>query len=162
MYSCRPAQSDDYAIVCGFPQSEDELFYMFPRADYPLTAAQLSENASTRWHPTVVVTDEGEVAGYANMYGFEEGKHAYLGNVIVSPRHRGLGAAAALIETMIDKARSGLNVPRLLLVCHHSNPRAILFYDKFGFKPFGLKRMTNRRNETIVGILMELNLQANG
>lgn len=157
MYTSRPAQSGDYATICQFPQSEEELFFMFPSGQYPLQAAQLEENASKRWCPTVAVAGD-ELVGFANLYGYEEGKHCSLGNFIIAPSHRGRGAAAHLIQTMIDKARNELRAPRLLLVCHNNNPRALLFYHKLGFTPYGLKRMTNPRNETIVGIFMEMQL----
>jgi ribosomal protein S18 acetylase RimI-like enzyme len=159
MYACRPSQHDDYETICTFPQSEEELFFMFPSATYPLEAAKLEENASKRWCPTVVTGDHGDVAGFANFYGYEEGKHCHLGNVIVAPQHRGKGAASFLIAAMIEKARTELNVPRLLLVCHHTNPRALLFYDKLGFTPCaGIKKMKNSRDEIIVGIQMEMKL----
>ncbi|MEF3302939.1 GNAT family N-acetyltransferase [Paenibacillus sp. GYB003] len=157
MYACRPAQSEDFQTICTFPQSEDELFFMFPSGTYPLTAEQLELKAKERWWPTVVA-DENGIAGYANIYGYEEGKHCSLGNVIIAPGHRGRGAAVCLLETMMEKAANELKVPRLLLVCHHSNPRALLFYDKLGFVPYGLKKMQNKRGEVIVGILMEKNL----
>ncbi|PYI54803.1 GNAT family N-acetyltransferase [Paenibacillus flagellatus] len=158
MYVCRPATRDDFPIVAAFPQSEDELFFMFPSADYPLRAEQLEANARDRLFPTVVTDDAGAVAGYANIYGYTEGSHCSLGNVIVSPDHRGRGAARFLIETMIAKARDELRVPRLVLTCHHPNTRGMLFYDKLGFKPFGLKKITNRRGDVIVGILFEMHL----
>lgn len=159
MYSCRPVRREDFETLSTFPQTEEELFFMFPSASYPLSAAQLEENASKRWHPTVVTGKDGELAGYANIYGYVEAKQCCLGNVIVAPGHRGQGAATVLIETMIDKAKRELNVPRLLLVCHHTNPRALLFYHRLGFSPCGrLKKMANRRGEVIVGIEMELQL----
>lgn len=155
MYSCRPAVPADYPVICSFPRTEEELFYMFPSASYPLTAEQLDAAVRMRWRPTVVTHGE-EIVGFANFYGWEEGRHCHLGNVIVAAEHRGTGAASCLIHAMVDKARNELKVPRLLLVCHHSNPRAMLFYDKLGFTPYGFKRMTNRQGETIVGILMEM------
>ncbi|TMV51944.1 GNAT family N-acetyltransferase [Paenibacillus mesophilus] len=158
MYTCRPVRHEDFAVICTFPQSEEELFFMFPSGTYPLAAAQLEEAASKRWCPTVVTDDNGELAGYANFYGYEEGKHCSLGNLIVAPQHRGKGAAVQLLQSMIEQARNELSVPRLLLVCHHTNPRALLFYNKLGFTPCGMNRMTNRSGEIIVGIQMEMKL----
>ncbi|MFC3769165.1 GNAT family N-acetyltransferase [Paenibacillus sp. GCM10012303] len=157
MYSCRPAVPADYPAICSLPQTEEELYFMFPSAAYPLTPEQLDAAVRMRWRPTVVTID-GVIVGFANFYGWEEGRHCHLGNVIVAAEHRGTEAAGCLIRTMIGKARDELNVPRLLLVCHHTNPRAMLFYDKLGFVPYGIKRMKNRQGETIVGILMEMAL----
>jgi len=157
MYACRTAKPEDFPIVAALPQSEEEAFFMFPAGTYPLDAEQLREAARTRRCPTVVVKGQ-DVVGYANLYGFEEGGQAFLGNVIVAADQRGTGAARHLIAAMIEAARIELNVPVLRLVCHHTNPRALLFYDKMGFAPYGIKRMTGRRGETIVGILMEMKL----
>lgn len=157
MYNCRPAVSTDYPIIASFPQSEEELFYMFPSATYPLTANQIEENVKNRWCPTVVLCGD-DVVGFANFYGYEQGKHCYLGNVIVSVEHRGKGAAEYLISRMIKVAKEELKVPRLALTCHHTNPRGLLFYKKMNFVPFDITKMYNRKQEVIVGIQMEMML----
>lgn len=158
MLAIRPAESSDYPIIATFPQSEDELFFMFPSGTYPLRPEQLEDNSRSRWCPTVVTVD-GRPAGFANIYGYVEDSHCSLGNVIVAPSHRGTGVARFLIEAMLERARTELNVSRVLLACHHTNPRGLLFYNKLGFKPYGMSKMTNPRNETIVAIQMELLLQ---
>ncbi len=33
----RTVEPNDIPIICSFPQEPDELFYMFPKASYPLT-----------------------------------------------------------------------------------------------------------------------------
>lgn len=33
----RPVRPDDIPGICSFPQSPAELFYMFPKASYPLS-----------------------------------------------------------------------------------------------------------------------------
>lgn len=157
MYRCRIAERRDYDVICTFPQTPEELYFMMPSGTFPLTAAQLEEKAANRHCRTVVTDENDEVVGYANVYGYEEGKQAHLGNVIIAPSHRGTGAAALLIESMIDQARTELRVPQLLLVCHHTNPRAMLFYNKLGFRPQSLKKMANG-DEIIVGITMGLDL----
>lgn len=157
MYHCRTSTANDYPIIAAFPQSEEELFFMFPSAVYPLTAEQIEENVKKRWCPTVVLYGD-EVVGFANLYGYEEGKQCSLGNVIVSREHRGAGAAECLIKHMIVRAKEELKVPRLVLTCHHTNPRGLLFYKKMNFVPYGLSKMVNRKQEIVVGIQMEIKL----
>lgn len=41
MYKYRDAYENDFEQICLFPKNEEELFYMFPSASYPLTADQL-------------------------------------------------------------------------------------------------------------------------
>jgi hypothetical protein len=42
----RPIEEKDIPVVCGFPQSEDELFFMFPKASYPLSPTVAGLNCS--------------------------------------------------------------------------------------------------------------------
>lgn len=154
-YTFRNAGPDEFVIVSTFPQNAKETFYISPSMTYPPTPEKLEQIASTRWHPTVVLDGE-QVAGYANMYGYEPDQHAWLGNFILNPAYRGKGAAQALLAEMVRKAGEELRVPKLKLVCHNTNMAALLFYEKLGFKPFDLKRMKNEEGETIVGIHMEL------
>ena len=39
----RPIAEKDIQVICGFPQSEDELFFWFPKAVFPLTPLQLQD-----------------------------------------------------------------------------------------------------------------------
>jgi len=32
----RPVEETDRPLICSFPQTEDELFFLFPKAVYPL------------------------------------------------------------------------------------------------------------------------------
>ncbi len=36
-FSHRPVTADDVNTLCSFPQGEQELFFMFPKANFPLT-----------------------------------------------------------------------------------------------------------------------------
>ena len=45
----------DFVAVCEMPQSIDELFFMFPKANYPLTVKQLDVAIMKRWDSTVVL-----------------------------------------------------------------------------------------------------------
>lgn len=155
-YTFRPATKEDFAIICTFPQNALELFYMYPSGVFPLTAEQLERAASTRWKPTVVVDDSGQLAGYANFYGLDPEKHCWLGNFIVHTEYRGKGAASALIGEMVRIAGVELGVPKLLLGCHNTNLTGLLFYKKLGFKPFDMNVMKNHLGETVVGIQMGL------
>ncbi|MDF2815745.1 MAG: hypothetical protein K0Q81_1945, partial [Paenibacillus sp.] len=96
MYTFRGSVKEDYAIISTFPQNAEELFSMgFPGGDFPLQPEALQTKAESRWKPTVVL-DGNLVVGYANMYGVEEAKHGWLGNVIIAADYRGKGAASAL------------------------------------------------------------------
>lgn len=157
MYVCRPSQPEDYAEICKFPQNPDELFAMFPSAAYPLTPEKLDANVKQRWCPTALLHGDA-VAGFANLYDYEKDRQCWLGNVIVSPAHRGTGAASVLIRQMIESARDTLQVPQIALIVHSTNVPAMLLYTKLGFKPDSISKAVNNRGETIGKIAMTLPL----
>lgn len=158
VYSSRPARPEDFEIICTFPLDVQEAFAMYPSGVYPLTGEQLSSAAAARRLPTVVTDEAGHIAGYANLYGVEEGVRGWLGNVIVAPAYRGTGAAEALIRAMMELAKTELGLPKLQLACHNTNTRGLLFYHKLGFVPFGLKPMNNHLGQPIACMLMEIEL----
>jgi RimJ/RimL family protein N-acetyltransferase len=161
MFEHRPVQLNDLPIICSFPQNADELFAMFPAGKYPLTPDQLEEAIKKRWVPTVVLQN-GVVVGYANVFGLEEGRWCQLGNFIVAPDLRGSGAAAFLIEAIAMRCKNELRVPVLRLGCHNTNTRAMRFYHKLGFTPYGLHPMKNHLGDPIVTVFMEMRLESIG
>jgi len=153
MYTHRSLQLGDYETLCSLPQNENELFFMFPKAVYPLTPDQIEEAVRNRLEPTVILHNN-TIAAYANLYNYD-GESCWLGNVIVAPGYRGKGASQYLIETMESIAKQKLNVKRLRLVCHNTNTRGLLFYRKQGYKPFDISLRRKPSGEYIAGIYME-------
>ena len=82
--SHRPVTENDLQIICGFPQNAPELFFLFPKADFPLAPSQLQEAIAQRSDSTVVELDS-EVVAFANFYRSETDGVCSIGNVIVSP-----------------------------------------------------------------------------
>lgn len=82
----RPVKADDIKTICSFPLNARELFYMFPKAQYPLTEAQLSSAITQRFDSTVVETGNS-VVGFANFYRAETGGVCCVGNLIAPKRH---------------------------------------------------------------------------
>lgn len=157
MLGYRDVTHEDFTTIAAFPQNQEELFYMFPKGIYPITADELEEVASSRFSPTVITYD-GEVAGYCNLYDVNVGQDCWLGNVIVHPEFRRKGIGVFLIETMKNRALMEHKAKELKLICHNTNTRALLFYYKLGFRPFDMKVMEDYKNNTIAGIKMSINL----
>lgn len=153
MYSYRALVPEDYEVVSSFPQNEQELYYMFPKATYPLTPSQVEEGVKNRLKPTVFLYNQ-EVVAYANIYDHVD-DFCWLGNVIVSPNYRGKGVSQYLVEVMSDIAKEEIKVNKLKLVCHNTNTRAILLYTKLGFRPFDVTRIEKPSGEVIAGVRME-------
>lgn len=51
MFSHRALKNSDAGGIVKFPVSADELFFLFPKADYPLRSEVLVNEAQKRSHP---------------------------------------------------------------------------------------------------------------
>ncbi|MFJ7007204.1 GNAT family N-acetyltransferase [Pseudomonas putida] len=134
----RPIHPDDIPVICNLPQGPDELFYMFPKATYPFTPAQLSDAIAQRSGSTVV-EGNGTVLAFANFYKAEHGGACALGNVVVAPAARGHGVARYLVTTMIDLARQQYAAREVWVSCFNHNTAGLLLYPQLGFTPFGIE-----------------------
>jgi ribosomal protein S18 acetylase RimI-like enzyme len=149
----RPVQDDDLQIICRFPQSERELFFMFPKADYPLTEAQLKAAIDQRYDSTVVLSD-GQVAGFANFYFCQPDNSCSIGNVIVTPEVRGKGVGSYLITTMIKIAVTKYRVKDVKLSCFNENVTGLFLYQKLGFVPTFFEERFDKQGKRVASIHM--------
>jgi GNAT superfamily N-acetyltransferase len=155
MLTHRPVQEVDISTICQFPRSELELFFMFPKATYPLTVEQLSAAIAQRSESTVILLD-GRVVGFANFYGCEPGEKCAIGNVIVAPDARGQGVGKYLIETMIQIALTKHMVKEVQISCFNQNVPGLLLYQKLGFRPFELESRIDKQGNRVASIHMKL------
>jgi len=65
-YKHREIASEDIAIICNFPRDENELFFMYPKAIFPLTIDQLKSSIDSRFDSTVILYEE-TITGFANF-----------------------------------------------------------------------------------------------
>jgi hypothetical protein len=72
--SHRTAVAADLAEIVGFAQSAEELFFCFPKANWPLSIGQLAAAMAERRDSTVVLL-EGRIAGFANFYQWHYDDH---------------------------------------------------------------------------------------
>ncbi|KWX73409.1 hypothetical protein AMQ84_23255 [Paenibacillus riograndensis] len=153
----RSLKPEDLEAICGFVRNPEELFYAGPKFQYPLTPEQILRGLENRYSPTVIMPDSNpEPLAYANLYDKDEdSRSCWLGNVMVSPEYRSTGAAAYLINTMMNEAKFTHGVQNLKLYCHNTNTRALLFYCKNGFNPCGYKIVFNQKGEKIAAIEMQ-------
>lgn len=154
-FTHRPVTEDDIQLICSFPQSEDELFFLFPKATFPLTASQLLAAVGQRTDSTVVEL-AGEVVAFANFYRWETGGICSIGNVIVSPAVRGRGAGRYLIGRMIDLAFAKHQAAEVTVLCFNRNTSGLLLYPKLGFKPYAIEERKDRSGNRVALIHMRL------
>lgn len=151
----RPVEEKDIPLICGFPQSEEELFFLFPKASYPLMPVELKAAVARRRDSTVVEAD-GEVAGFANFYLWEKGGRCAIGNVIVAPAVRGKGVGRYLIERMIELAFSKHQAVEVTVSCFSLNVAGLLFYPRLGFEPYAIEERRDKKGNPAALIHMRL------
>lgn len=155
LFSHRPIHNNDIPLICTFPQNEEELFFLFPKASYPLTPLQLRKEIVSRSDPLVVLLD-GEVVGFANFYRWERKGCCSIGNVIVAPNAREMGVGRYLIEQMISIAFSKHQAAETTISCFNQNVTGLLLYPKLGFKPFSIEERNDKQGNRIALIHMRL------
>ncbi|MDB6048727.1 MAG: family acetyltransferase [Pseudomonas sp.] len=156
MFLHRPLEEKDIDVICGFAQSADELFYMFPKATYPLTPNQLRDAIASRSDSTVIV-QKGEVVGFANLSRWDFRGRCSLGNVIIAPGTRSRGVGSYLIGCMIDLAFDKHEALELTASCFNHNVPGLLFYPKLGFRPFSIEERVDKQGHRVALINLRLN-----
>lgn len=151
----RPVCGEDIPLLCQFPQSEKELFFLFPKATFPLTASQLQAAIAQRSDSTVIELD-GVVVAFANFYRWETNGSCAIGNVMVSPVARGRGVGRYLVEHMIELAFSKHQACEVNVSCFNQNLAGLLFYPKMGFQPYAIEERRDRAGNRLALIHMSL------
>lgn len=148
MLAHREVRPEDVDRVCAFPRSAEELFFLFPRAEFPLTGDQLRGAIAQRYDSTVVLLGH-EVCGFANFYLREQGGACAVGNVVVAPEARGRGVGRYLVETMIRKAVARYAAREVRISCFNGNVAGLLLYAKLGFVPYAIEKRLDRRGAPV-------------
>lgn len=151
----RPVAEQDLAAICAFTQSPAELFYCFPKADFPLTPGQLRAAIDQRSDSTVVLLD-GVVVAFANFYRWETGGVCAIGNVMVAPAARGRGVARYLLEQMLATAFSRHQACEVQVSCFNQNVAGLLLYPQLGFVPYALEERVGKTGERLALIHLRL------
>lgn len=155
--SYRPLEAVDIEKICRLPQSEEELFFMFPKAEYPLSVEQLEVVVENRSDSTVILLDN-EIVGFANFYDVKEYEYCSIGNVIVSSDFRNKGIGKYLIETMKSIALEKYNVREIHISCFNMNTKGILLYSKLGYFPYEIEERLDEEERKVALIKMKRSL----
>jgi len=155
----RPLTARDLPLLCGFPQNEEELFYLFPSAQYPLTPDQLSRAIARRVAPTVV-EEAGKVVAFADLFRIKNSSYNNIGNVMVAPEVRGRGVGRYLIEQMVNIARTTHGARRVRVSCFNRNTAGLLLYAKLGFVPYGVEERLDWQGQRVALIHLRMTLKS--
>jgi ribosomal protein S18 acetylase RimI-like enzyme len=153
MFSHRIFEASDAEAIAKFPQSVEELFYMFPKVEYPLQPEILLKEAERRFYPTVVMSDH-KPAGYSNFIHAQHGDFCSIGNVVVNPAIRKMGVASYLVETLVTIAFDKLKVKYVKISCFNDNTAGLLLYHKLGFVPVDMEVRISQSGQKVALIHM--------
>jgi ribosomal protein S18 acetylase RimI-like enzyme len=153
--SHREVHPEDLARICQFPRSAEELYFLFPKATYPLTPEQLQRAIEQRHDSTVVLLD-GQVCAFANFYVRETAGACAIGNVVVAPEARSRGVGRYLIETMVRTALLEHRARAVRVSCFNANVAGLLLYAKLGFAPFAVEPRLDPQGARVALIHMRL------
>lgn len=152
--SYRTVEVSDLKKICQLPKNGEELFFMFPKAEYPLTESQLESAINSRFDSTVILFNN-VVVGFANFYEVKKNQYSSIGNVVVDANSRNLGIGKYLIQTMEQIAIEKYNVSELHLSCFNTNTKGILLYSKLDYIPYGIEQWLSPQNESLALIKMK-------
>ena len=149
----RPVAEADLPVICRFPRTVDELFFMYPRATFPLTVEQLQKTIAERSDATVGL-HQGNVVVFGNLSKWEHGGECTIGNVIVDPTLRGCGIGRQFVDHMTELARTKYQARIVSLNVLNENAPALLLYTKMGFAPFAVEERIHPCGKRVAAIRM--------
>jgi RimJ/RimL family protein N-acetyltransferase len=144
----RAATADDLSEIVTFAQNAEELFFCYPKADWPLSVGQLAATMAERRDSTVALLN-GRVAGFANFYQWQYGDYCALGNLMIAPWARGQGVAHYLVTAMEQLAREHYHAKRMQVSCFNANSAGLLLYPKLGYSPSGIVKRRDRQHQRV-------------
>lgn len=152
--SFRPVRDDDLPAICTFARTPEELYFLAPRARFPLDVEQLATSIAQRSDSSVVCRG-AQVLAFANIYKREQGA-CYVGNVAVAPQARRQGVARFLMQQMARLAAERYGASELRVSCFNPNTAGLLLYSRLGYTPFALEERVDGQQQPIVLIHLRL------
>jgi RimJ/RimL family protein N-acetyltransferase len=147
-FTARAVTEADISAICRWPQNDAELYYCFPKASYPLSPEQLADAIAQRAESTIIEIG-GEAVAFANFYRWDHGGVCCIGNVIVSPAARRLGAAAFLMTHMCAVAFRTYEASQVRVSCFNQNTAGLLLYSSLGFQPFAIEERRDKNGARV-------------
>ena len=142
MCKFREVSEKDFQEISNLIKSEDELFLVYPKGEYPLTVDQVKDISESRIELTVAV-NKGKIIGFANLYNYEPSAVAFIGNVIIDSNYRGRGVGRKIIKHMLIQARDKYSLPEVRISVFSDNVVALLLYSDFGFIPYSIEERSD-------------------
>ena len=128
--------------MAGLVRDKEEHYFVFPSATFPMTVAQIQERVISK-KAFIMIEEDGELIGFANLYDDEERKRIFIGNLAISQAYRGQGNGEKLVHYMINLAREKYQVSEVGISVVSTNHKVRDWYIKLGFKPFSIEVLEN-------------------
>jgi ribosomal protein S18 acetylase RimI-like enzyme len=154
--SFRAVRDADLPAICAFAHSAEELYYLAPRARFPLSVDQLAASIAQRSDSSVVCRGD-QVLAFANIYKREQDA-CYVGNVAVAAQTRRQGVARFLMQRMAQLATERHGARELRVSCFNPNTAGLLLYSRLGYTPFALEERLDGQQQPIMLIHLRLPL----
>ncbi|MCK4659651.1 MAG: GNAT family N-acetyltransferase [Phycisphaerae bacterium] len=121
--------------VAGWVADDQELFWLAPSTEAPLTADKVLGWARKAGHPFLLCTGDDECPiGYAELNPLRRRRdHLWVGHVIVAPAWRGHGVGVLFMRMLLEHAYNDLRANQVSLVVFPNNHAAIQCYLRVGF-----------------------------
>ena len=124
--------ADNVEAVLAVAPLPEQLRYVNPVAWYVAKAAY-----EDIWHPVGLVSDGGEVVGFA-QWAYDESDSSYtLGGVILDAPRQGCGLGRAAVDALVRHVRAQPRKGSVVLTVHDDNERAREVYRRYGFEETG-------------------------
>lgn len=141
------ATQTHYPEIAKLVSSPEELYLVFPNGKYPWDESQLMLLAKSRSDFTIAVVDD-EIIAFANLYNVNFSGSAFIGNVIVSDKHKGKGVGKALTNHMMSLCQIKYKAVAHLSVFTF-NTKAARMYEHLGFKGYATEERQNLTGEPV-------------
>jgi ribosomal protein S18 acetylase RimI-like enzyme len=156
MIQIRPALQQDLDTIAGLVPNPQELFLVYPNGHYPFTLEQVSDLFNERFEFNVVCIDD-RIVGFANLYQYQPGQYAFIGNVFIVPDCRGQGLGKVMLQYMIKAAFEKYHLPEVRLSVFADNASAMALYQQAGFQQYAQEQRTDPDN--IIQTLIHMSLK---
>ena len=137
MRFCEVNESD-YKRMSSLITNKKDHFFVFPSASYPMTVAQIKERVEPK-KEFILIEDEGELIGFANLYDDNEEQHVFIGNFVIALSYRGQGYGVKLMHHMMHIAREKYQLSEIRISLISTNKNAFSWYSKLGFTPYSVE-----------------------
>ncbi|MGD8568826.1 MAG: GNAT family N-acetyltransferase [Gammaproteobacteria bacterium] len=135
MTEIRAIRPQELEFIPRLIPNQQELFLLYPDGEFPLTLQQLKALYEKRFEFTVIL-ENGDIAGFANLYGHKPEEYAFIGTLFIVPEYRRRGLGRVLMQYMIKAAFEKYRLPEVRLSVFMLNQSALSLYQRLGFKVY--------------------------